>query len=163
MPTPASTEGGILPQSVSPKQSRFKRVLAGLGAFLASVSIAYAAGRVQTRTQIQDAESHAKDLDTKRLAGVQDLRVEHQKVQRLDARRHLHLSLLALDERNFGIAQSELAATGKLLSDSAPEPNSDLSKIATEVQKHKLVATEDLSVQRQKLVGWARAIDSALP
>lgn len=162
MPTPASAEGGILPQA-APKQSRLKRILVGLGAFLACIGIAYGAGRVQTQAQVHAAEQHANDLDAKRLAALHDLRAEHQKVQQLDARRHLHLSLLALEERNFGIAQSELAQSGKLLLDSAPAPNSDLGKLALEIQKHKLVATEDLSAQRQKLVGWARALDAAVP
>jgi hypothetical protein len=162
MPAEVEAESAISPQAESPKPSRTKRVLVGVAFCLLALGGAYGVGRLQTAGLIDEAESRTQDVERQRQAGLAELHAERQKVERLNARRRLHLALLALEDRNFGIAQSEIALAGKLLQQSGPTANDAFSKIAAEMQQHQLVATEDLNAQRQKLLGWARALDAAL-
>jgi hypothetical protein len=163
MPVPATTDSPISQLSEAPKHSKPKRILLVVGLIAVAAATGYAAGRLQTADLIRQAESRYQELDRKRQTAQEELRSEQQKVQRLDARRHLHLAILAVEERNFGIAQNELELSNKLLSQSGPAQNDALAKVAAQMQGQKLIATEDLSVQRQKLLAWVRALDAALP
>ena len=153
MPTQEEVDSAISPQEPVRGPSKAKRILLGAAAFVLSVGVAYGVGRFQGTGQVRDAEARMQDAEQK-------LRSEQQKVTSLQARRHLHLALLAVDERNFGIAQKELEAAGRLIAQATDKP--EHSKIAADIQRHKLIATEDLGAQRQKLLGWTRALDALL-
>jgi hypothetical protein len=153
MPTHDQVDSAISPQEPAHGPSKAKRILLGMAAFIVAVGAAYGIGRFQLATQVRDAEGRTQEVEQK-------LRAEQQKVTSLEARRHLHLSLLAVDERNFGIAQKELEEAARLLGQSTSKP--EHSKLAAEIQRHKIIATEDLGAQRQKLLAWTRALDALL-
>ena len=151
------------PAGAPEKSSRFKKVAIVGGVALATLATAYGVGRLQGAANTRAADERAQGEVDKREQTEGALASEKARVQRLEARRRLHLALLALDDRNFGIAQEHVTAAGKLLTASAPEKDSELSKLASEITSEKLVATEDLGVQRGRLVGWARRMDAAMP
>ncbi|HEY6557488.1 MAG TPA: hypothetical protein VI072_09445 [Polyangiaceae bacterium] len=124
-----------------------------MAAFIVAVGAAYGIGRFQLATQLRDAEGRTQEVEQK-------LRTEQQRITALEARRHLHLSLLALDERNFGIGQKELEEAARLLGQPTNQP--EHSKLAAEIQRHRIIASEDLGAQRQKLLAWTRALDALL-
>ena len=90
------------------------------------------------------------------------LEIERGKVARLEGRRRLHLALVALEDRNFGIAQEQLgAARTSFVGASGADP--ELAKIATELEAYKVVATDDVGEQRKKLLDWCRRVDNLMP
>jgi hypothetical protein len=153
MRTQDRVDSTISPQEPARGPSKAKRILLGAAAFILSVGVAYGVGRFQLASQVRDAEARTQAAEEK-------LRSEQQKVTSLQARRHLHLALLAVDERNFGIAQKELEQAGRLLGGASAQP--EHAKLAADIQRHKLIATEDLGAQRQKLLALTRALDALL-
>lgn len=125
--------------------------------------VAYTVGRVQTASHVTEAEKKVdKAHETQKQTSTQ-LDSEKALVDRLEARRRLHLALLALDQRNFGIADAHMGAAAKLLARSQPAADSDLGKLEKQVGAFKLVATEDLAGQRQKILDMAHRFDELVP
>lgn len=145
------------------KSSTLKKALIGAGVGLFTLLAAYGVGRMQGTQTAKQAEKRAEEAAAERQQTKETLAGEQARVERLEARRRIHLALLALDDRNFGIAQEHVSAAAKLLEKSAPQADSELAKLATELSTEKLVATEDVGVQRRKLIGWARRLDEAMP
>ena len=162
MTTHDQADSAISPQEPARGPSKVKRVLLGIAGFLVALGAAYGVGRLQGLSEVRGADARTVQAEQKRQAADAELKLEQQKVSRLRARLHLHLAVLALDERNFGIAQSEIEQTGRQLAEAGAGDKPELSKIATQLQAHKLIATEDLGAQRQKLLAWARALDAHL-
>jgi hypothetical protein len=162
MPASAPADSAVSPQSEAPKQSGSKRLLWEFVVLVVGMALAYGVGRFQTASLTRDAEAHSQQLEQKRQRIGAELQAEQRKVQRLQALRHLHMAILALEERNFGIAQNELGTATQLLEQSQPDANEPAGKLAVQVRGQKLIATEDLSAQRQKLLAWAKALDAAL-
>lgn len=133
-----------------------------LGALLALLA-SYVIGRLQTASRIEVAEKRATEAKKTTEKKVSELSVERDEVARLEARRRLHLALVALDSRNFGIAQEHLTAAASLLSKSHPDKSSDLAKIAAEITGYHLKASEDVGAERDRLMGWVRRFDAAMP
>jgi len=156
MPVQPDAGPALSAEKAPPQKSKTKSLLIGAAFLVSTLAAAYGTGRLQTAHLVRQAESRATEADR----SARELRA---KILRFDARRHVHLALLALDERNFGIAQSELARAGKLLKDSEPPAGSDLDKLATSLLNHRLVATEDLGTQHHKILKWVRVFDGALP
>jgi ABC-type branched-subunit amino acid transport system ATPase component len=150
--------------------TRTKAVGIGIGVAVALVAAAYATGRFQTASRLDAAESaaasaasqHAATLGSVRRTLETSLEIERARAERLEARRALDRALLALDERNFGTAQSELeAAQGILRGVKGGDPG--LLELATEVSATRLVASEEVASQRTKLLGFVRRFDELVP
>ncbi|HLV65702.1 MAG TPA: hypothetical protein VKY73_07805 [Polyangiaceae bacterium] len=147
-------------QSTPPRHaSRSQRVLIGAGVGIALLLGAYVFGRVQAQSEIdsakqqtQAAEARAEN-ERKISAGLR------RDMARLEARRQLHLALLALDERNFGTAQQHLRAGAKLLSEDGSAP---LGEIGKRIAEKQLVATEDVGDQRAQILAAIRTLDEQL-
>jgi hypothetical protein len=105
--------------------------------------------------------SAAADATRTELARVMD------QVQILQARRELHQSLMALDQRNFGTAQKYLAAAGrKLAAVRTPPAGTDaaiLIRLSTELRAAQLKATEEVAQHRKRILVWVRELDQQLP
>jgi F0F1-type ATP synthase membrane subunit c/vacuolar-type H+-ATPase subunit K len=138
---------------VAPR-SRTKGLLIGIALGLVALLAAYGAGRLQGAQATNAAEDRAE-------ASSQVTTELQATLLRFEARRKLHLALLALDERNFGIAQQHVSEAGGLLTKSGPAGG--VPSLAAELSGAKLVATEDLGAQRGRVIGWARKLDAALP
>lgn len=143
-----------------------KQIGIALGVALVALGAAYGIGRVQTAGRIDEAERRAATAASTSASAVDVARVNldicRGNVTRLEARRQLDLALIALDERNFGIAQERLdAARAFLASTKGADP--ELAKLAADVEATKLVAAEDLGDQRKRLLGFLKRLDELVP
>lgn len=143
--------------------SRRRTWLIAAGSVLAALLLAYGIGRLQGAAQLDEVEAKAeRALETEQQASSKlqaELEAERSRASRLESRRRLHLALLALDERNFGTAQAQLAGAARLLEKSRLETGSDLDKLKAQLAGYKLVAGEDVGQQRDYLLGLTRRFD----
>lgn len=121
----------------------------------------YIVGRVQMTAHVDAAKAETEASEQKVAKQENDADQQTRIIGRLEARRQLHLMLLALDDRNFGIAKAHQAKAARLLQQSQPE--GDMAKLATDIDKLELVATEDLAVQREKVLDWVKRFDQIEP
>src|SRR5262245_14459337 len=87
---------------------RVKRALIILTVLVAALGATYLAARLQGGVEVKAAADRATAAEKARDEA-------RSKLLQLEARRRLHLALLALDQRNFGIAESHLGAASGLL------------------------------------------------
>ena len=144
-----------------------KRVLAAVGGgVLVAVLVAYGVGRIQGCSQVQQAEEKAQEAESAKQSATSKLENQLEQTRRrvvlLEGRRYLHLALLAMDKRNFGIAQNHLQNASKLL-DKGAEEGSEQAKLQDRIEKLTLVATEDFAAQRQKVLDVIEALDTLVP
>ncbi len=154
----ADAASAIAPSGLKPWQKK----LIWFGVAALGMASTYLVGRFQTSGKIDLAEQQAhasEELASKRLA---ETKTEQNNVQQLEARRQMHLMLIALDQRNFGIASQHKDRAAKLLADSAGSSD-ELAKLARDIQDYRLVATEELGTQRDRVLGWVQRFDQALP
>jgi len=143
-----------------------KATAIGVGVALLFVGAAYGVGRFQGAAKVSEAESRASAASSASASAVASNRValdiERGKVARLEGRRRLHLAIVAVEDRNFGIADEHLAAARKNFAGAAGG-DTELAKIAAELEAFKVVATDDVGEQRKKLLDWCRRVDNLMP
>lgn len=144
-----------------PRASRLKKIAIIAGGITVACLAAYVTGRMQTSGRIDDAEQAAGELRTEKDRLREQLDARQRDVFALEARRRLHLALLALDNRNFGIAQKQLRTGAKLLQQ-GPDTKA-LREIAEAMRTYDLTAVEDFGEHREHIVGWAARFDQAVP
>jgi hypothetical protein len=151
MPTQADAPGiPTGPQTTG----RIKRVLIILLVLAAALGATYLTGRLQGGVEVKAANE--------RVTAAEQARDEARgKVVQLEARRRLHLALLALDQRNFGIAESHLGVASALLAKSK-QPAS-LAELHTALSAVKLRASEDLGSERKKIESIIQRFDQLVP
>lgn len=156
------TEGPLTTPSVQvkPWKSKLKRVAIQAALALAALGAAYGVGRLQTAQKIDAAEKQTEQVRQAELAAQRALLEERNATKKLEARRQLSLALVALDRRNFGIAQEELAEAARLL---AGHSSGELEAVRAGIAATRLVATEDLETQRGKILDFVRRFDGAVP
>jgi hypothetical protein len=137
-------------------------------AFLVSVAciaVAYGVGRLQEAIHISGIEAKAaaaaKNSESKARSLQTELAAARQKLLQLEASRQLYLSLVSLDQRNFGIAQEHIQKASKLLVQSGPPPA--LAQLAKAMTESNLVATENISAQREQVLRWATGLAALVP
>ncbi len=146
------------PAPAAPVETRSKRAKTyAIGAaVLVVVALgAWGIGRLQGMGPASEAREQAR-------VASEDLVRERTSVLKLEARRRLHLALLAIEERNFGIAEQELSAAAELLKQSAGD-NAELGKLASEIAAQRVPASQDLAAPRSQVLGFARRLDQLLP
>jgi hypothetical protein len=151
------------PSGSSAKPSKVNVVVIGGLVALVAVAIAYGVGRMQMTPKINSAETAASSAAAGVRSAQAQVTAEHAKVLELEARRRLDLALLALDDRNFGIAQSDLKAAARLLGDAHAAPDGDLGKLKAQIEKVNVTVTQDLSAQRGQLVSLIQRFDQIVP
>jgi hypothetical protein len=137
---------------------RFKRALIVLAVVAASVGIAYGAGRMQTAGAIDSAEERASQ--SLKAASAAQIRLREVEA-RLEARRRLHMALIQLEERNFGIAEQHLTAATAQLAKS--KPSGELEQLRASMADTRLKASDDVAAQRAKIAGWVARFDALVP
>lgn len=137
-------------------------VIAGLGA-LVFVAIAYGVGRMQMAPKVKGAEQRAASAAQGAASAKQKESAEHAKVLQLEARRRLDLALLALDDRNFGIAQADLKAAAGLIEAGHPPKDSALRKLSTEIEKINITVSQDLASERAQIIDLIKRFDRIVP
>jgi hypothetical protein len=142
-------------------KSRAKRALTYTGLGLVALGGAYGAGRLQTQHAISDAQEQTQARAAAE-AEQGKLRAEAAaKVRELEGRRQLSLSLVALDERNFGTAQRHLARAGALFAES--KGDAPVEELARSVSGYKLEATDDIGKQRKLVMEFTQKFDTLRP
>ena len=152
------------PVDTKPKDkppAKSKRVLILSGAIVAGLGAAYGGGRLQGHAAVGESEERVGKAEAEAQSIKRDLDAAKAKATQLDARRHLHLALMSMEQRNFGIAQEHVTNAGALLQSTSPE--GELKKLADEIRAFKLTASEDQSKERQALLGFAEKLDKILP
>ena len=134
---------------------------------LGLIGASYGVGRLQGMLEVTQIQSKAAQHSKLQAAQTSKLQTElssaHVKLRQLEARRQLHMALMALEQRNFGIAQQRVKQSGQLLVDSRPPSDGELARLARAMAAKKLVATENLATQRRELLAWADKIDTLVP
>lgn len=142
-------------------KSRAKRALVYTGIGLAALGASYGVGRLQTQHAIGEAQEQTQARAAAE-AEQSKLRVEAAtKVRELEGRRQLSLSLVALDERNFGTAQRHLARAGALFAES--KGDAPIEELARSVSGYKLEATDDIGKQRKLVMDFTQRFDTLRP
>ena len=135
-------------------EPRFKRVLIALAVVLTATGIAYLVGRLQTAERIDAAKAETREaLEAK--AGAE------RTLLRLEARRRLHLAIMALDRRNFGIAEQHLTAAARLLESSKPE--GELEALRNGIAARRLRASDNASDEQKQVRDFAAKLDELVP
>jgi len=147
------------------KSGRLKSYLAIGTAVLASYGAVYGLGYFRGHDAVLALESQNQQLirelsDTKAAAKKQ-VALEMDRNCRLEARRNLGTAIESLDSRNFGIAQKSLEQFAQWLT--RGHADGKLSDLGKAVGGFRLVATEDLSAQRQKLIEYQNQFDQMVP
>ena len=151
MPTQADAPG--IPTGPN-ATDRVKRVLIILAVLAAALGATYLTARFQGGREVKAAEERARAAEQ----AADEVRA---KLLRLEARRRLHLALIALDQRNFGIAESHLVAASALIAKSKPPP--PVLELQNAMQAVKLRASEDLGNERKKIESIIQRFDQAVP
>lgn len=151
---PGTGGEGARDAAPSGMSSKWKRRFMGTGVAAALLAGAYVTGRVQTHSAIGVAEEQTKQAQT-------SAQSSEQLTLRLEARRHLDLALRQIDRRNFGTAADELGAAAGLLAKS--KPDGDLGKLAQDLSGYHLVATDDVSKQREQVLAFSDRFDALVP
>lgn len=149
--------------SAAPRSSRLKRFTVVAAVSAGALAAAYGVGRLQTSKRIDAAEQRTEEAVSARQAETQSREREHTAVLELEARRRLGLCLIALDERNFGDAQAHLDAAAALLEKAGPTQQSLLAQLERKIAGFKLIATDNLGPQRQRVLGWLKSFDEIRP
>lgn len=140
----------------------WQKRLIWLAVMIFAAGASYVAGRVQTSSLIDAAEKEAATAEQRAATRGSEVAQLHQLLLRYESRRKLHLVLIALEERNFGIAKEHQATAALLLQESEPPAGSELSKLHDAMVKYQLVASEDLSGQRAAIQAWVKRLDEEL-
>jgi hypothetical protein len=125
------------------------------------VGFAYGLGRLQTEGRIRDAQQAVEASSASASAQRALLDKTQKRVAELEARRRMALAQVALDERNFGIAEGHLHAAGVLLAQAAS--SRELVELGEQLSRARLAASEDLGAERKAIAGWARRFDERVP
>ena len=136
------------------KPPRWRRVLRISLILIGTHLFAYGVGRAQGWWATRSAEEKLERTSN-------ELTRSHDLVLRFEARRWLERAEAALDARNFGIAQEQVALASRALNASHPQP--ELSALAEALSKYQPVVTLDLAGQHQQLAAWLGQLDNQLP
>ena len=151
MPTQADAPGVPTGPNTT---ARIKRVLIVLAVLTAALGATYLTARLQAGIEVRAAEEKASAAERSRAE-------THARLLQLEARRRLHLALMALDQRNFGIAESQLGAASGLITKSKPQ--APLGELQNAMQAVKLRASEDLGSERKKIENIIARFDQLVP
>ncbi len=144
---------------------KIRGIIIGVALALMGMAIAYGVGRLQGATATASVQEELKtaEEEQKREASMLQDRVSalQRRVELLEARRQLHLSLIALDARNFGTAQGHLEQAASQLSN-AKQATPGLEEIVAGLGALRLVASEDVAGERARVLVQAAALDAAI-
>lgn len=143
------------------KNKRIKFYLTWSGIAVLSYATIFAVGYFRGREELSTVTAKLDQVTKSREAARKDVEAQHIRVQRLEARRYIDQALAALDARNFGIAQQRLTEAEKALTKT--HVAGKLLEVSKSLESFRVVATEDLGKQRQKLLELVSTFDQAYP
>ena len=153
-PEEPNTATGRGKSNNSARVQAIKRVLILVIGISVTLAMTYFSG-YKRGSKVANRAVHAQQA-----AEVRSTILERQ-VAQLEARRQLHLSLLALDDRNFGIAQRHLGTAGDLLA--RAEGDAEAAALATQIKGINIAVAGDFSAQRDQILALIKQLDGLLP
>jgi hypothetical protein len=144
--------------SPKPRRSRFKKFLWTVLILALALGGTYLGAWFQMKARVNAMQEQLTGAGEQVAIAQQRLTTEHQRVTELEARRRIHLAIMAFDENNFGTAREQLRAAATLL-DATPG-NAELAALARSLRTLELAPSVDLSTQRAALVQLAAKFDS---
>ncbi len=123
---------------------------------LIALAMAYGSGLGQGNRAARKARDARDAAEVKLSMARTEVSARDAILRQLEARRQMHLALLALDDRNFGIAQQHLSGAANLLSTGAN------ASLAGQIKAVSIVAAGDMGQQRQQILDFTRQLDSSL-
>lgn len=147
----------------APPRSRFRKFAWIAGALLVALAGAYAGGRLQSQARIDELNQNlvTAQAQLSELRGKESLQL--QQLGELEARRQIHLGILAFDKNNFGIAGDHLKQAASLLESPASQPDDALRALASALRTLELSPSVDIASQRAALVQLASKFDALRP
>ena len=144
-------------------RSRLRKFLWSTAGVLLALGAAFGGGWLQGQARIDELgrDLGAVRTELEELRGKETLQL--QQLGELEARRQIHLGILAFDKNNFGIAQDHLRKAALLLEAPANRPNAELLDLVAALRTLELSPTLDLAPQRAALVQLATKFDGLLP
>ena len=130
------------------KSSPVKKWAIVVAVMLVSVAIAFGVGWFLGSSGQEELERQAQSAT--------------RQARLLEARRRLDLTHVALEQRNFGIAEAHLRAAAQKL-DAFAEGDGRLGQLAREVAQTQIGVTEDMSAQKQKVRAYINRFDEIHP
>ena len=124
------------------------------------VTMAYLSGLRTSVGRLRTANQELFRVRSQAEVAREDVSRRDTTIRQLEARRQLHLTLMALDERNFGIAQNHLNAAAILLGNAG---GGEMEALAQQIKGTNLVAAADFADQRQQILDFVRRLDAAIP
>jgi hypothetical protein len=155
------------PQSaVEPVPPRARRIIALVLGFAVLLGGAYAVGRADAGSKTEAVKEQAAAAQATHQQATANLAAQVQSERRrivlLEARRRIHVALIALDERNFGIASQELDGAGSMMSTVEGAADGPIAELSARLHGYKTVVTNDLGSQRAEIVAFAKKLDVVL-
>ena len=158
----------------SPRLRLTKRVGMIAGAAVALLASSYGVGRAQGAHEVSRVEATARAAQARMDGSARNLRSQVERLEGevgrarhatalVEGRRQLGLALLALDERNFGIAQGQIDAARAALRDVGGADDPGLGEVARSLAGLNVIAAGDFADQRARVLAIVRAFDLHLP
>lgn len=147
--------------ATSTRTRRIKRYAWLAAGALALLGSCYVLGYLRGHGELSAVELQNQKLSQAKVDDAKQLETERARSQMLEGRRCLDQAVMALDYRNFGTAQERLKQAGQRIVGARAEGR--LLAIGKELDTYRLVATEDLGNQRQKLVSYLTEFDQLYP
>lgn len=164
-PLPATVRS-TPPAEASSLPRRPRLIVAGALGLLGALAASYTVGRVEAAAKTEAVRAAAREVSEKQDEAVATLRArlraQSTRVTLLEARRRLHLSLIALGQRNFGIARDELRKAARLLAGTKGAASESLKALSQDLESYETVVTENLGDQRADLIAFAARLDEAI-
>jgi len=158
---PADTKKPADAEKPVAKGSRSQKTIAIVGGVLASLATSYGVGRFQGHSETQSAEQRTQEAQKQKERATGEFDAQRDRAIRLEARRRLHLALMALDDRNYGIAGGHVERAATMLERAKGLPA--LDALATDLRGTKLAPSGEPSASREKVTVLIRRFDEALP
>ncbi len=139
---------------------RLRALLILVGASALAFGLGYGLANLQGQQALDTQQAECGDtvlgISKERDQAKEELEKEQARSTALDAYRYLHLALLNLEHRNFGIAQKHTRESARLL---AGLSDLRMTKLAKQLEGFEPVVTEDVGEQRKQLLSWSEALD----
>jgi hypothetical protein len=136
-----------------------KSFFIGLIIGLIAAAAAYFAGQNKANTQVRALQSQLTEAQS-RLAPLEAMNTI------LRARGLVQSAVAALEQRNFGSADTDIKTASGLLESVPPGGAADADRLAAlgkQLEDVKVSVSDDVGVQRSRLTALAAPIDSLLP
>jgi len=160
---PRSPQAGAAadPKKKPATESRTQRTIAIVGGVLAGLATLYGVGRFQGHAETQAADQRTQEAEKQKERATSEFDAQRDRAIRLEARRRLHLALIALDDRNYGIAEGHVERAATLLERAKGLPA--LDALAADLRGVKLAPSGEPSASREKVFVLVKRFDDALP